>query len=82
MKCSSLTLDKAIELVDEFLYVKIIFNDRIIYDDYDKNEYESPYVVIPRRIEGFRNSIVMAIEIDIVQHHHSVIRMYGELVEE
>ena len=82
MKCSSLTLEEAIRLVNEFLYVKITFNDRVIYDDYDNNEYESPYAAIPRRIDGFRNSIVCAIEIDMVQHHHSVIRMYGKPVEE
>lgn len=82
MKCSSLTLAEAIKLVDKFLYVKITFNDRVIYDDYDHNEYESPDVTIPMRIERFSNSIVYAIEIDMVQHHHSVIRMYGTFVEE
>ena len=82
MKCSSLALEEAIRLVDAFLYVKIIFNDRVIYDDYDHNEYESPYVAIPRRIERFRNSIVESVEIDMVEHHHSVIRMYGKFVEE
>lgn len=82
MKASTLTLEEAINLVDAFLYVKITFNDRVIYDDYDHNEYESPYAAIPRRIERFRNSIIYSIEIDMVQRHHTIIRMYGEFVEE
>ena len=82
MKCSSLALEEAIRLVDEFLYVKITFNDKVIYDDYDNDEYRSPYAVIPERIEHYRNSIVESVEIDMVEHHHSVIRMYGTFVEE
>jgi hypothetical protein len=82
MKFSSLTLEEAIRLVDEFLYVKITFNDRVIYDDYDNDEYRSPYSVIPERIEHYRNSIVESVEIYMVEHHHSIIRMYGKLVEE
>ena len=82
MKCSSLMLEEAIRLVDPFLYVKITFNDRVIYNDYDNDEYYSPYAVIPERITHYRFSIVESMEIDMVYHHHTVIRMYGKLVEE
>lgn len=82
MKCSSVTLKEAIELVDTFLPVKIIFNSLVLYDDYDIGEYEPPLKVIPDRIKNYKNSIVESIEIDVVHFHHSIIRMNGQLVEE
>jgi hypothetical protein len=75
-------LFEIVNLVDAFLPVKIIFNNLVLYNDYDNDEYKSPLDIIPERIKDCRNSIVEFIEIDIVQNHHSIIRMRGQLVEE
>ena len=78
---SVLTIAEAVKLVDEFLPVKITFNDIVLYDDYI-GETLPPLSVIPERIQNYRNSIVESIEIEIVQFHHSIIRMRGQFVEE
>lgn len=84
---SSLTIAESVKLVDEFLPVKITFNDMVLYDDYDVTddyigETLPPLSVIPERIQNYRRSIVESIQIDIVDFHHSIIRMYGKRVEE
>lgn len=81
MNNSSLPLFECICLVDEFLPIKITFNDIVLYNDYDGEETRPPLSVIPDRIQRYRKSIVESIEIEIVQFHHSIIHMHGKLVE-
>ena len=87
MKCSEITIYDAVRYVDNFCPVKIIFNDIVLYNDYDsKVEIENglygeilpPLAAIPDRIRKFKWSVVTSINIDIVQFHHSIITMQGE----
>ena len=87
MKCSEITIYDAVRYVNRFCPIKIIFNDIVLYNDYDsKVEIEEgfygeafpPLVAIPDRIQEFKWSIVTSISIDIVEFHHSIITMQGE----
>ena len=87
MKCSEITIYDAIKYVDNFCPIKIIFNDIVLYNDYDSEveienglygELLPPLAVIPDRIKEFKNSIVASVDIEIVQFHHSVVTMRGE----
>ena len=88
MKCSEITLSKAIEKLDTFSPVKIVFNGIILYNDYDEDvleiedgvwgENRLPIDVIPERLWQFDNYIVTSLNIEIVEHHHSVVTMQGE----
>lgn len=86
MKCSEITLYDAIRYVDSFCPVKIIFNDMVLYNDYDSEveieeglygEIAPPLSVVPDRIRGFEKSIVQSVEIEIVDFHHSIVMMQG-----
>ena len=87
MKCSEITIYDAIKYIDNFCPVKIIFNNAVLYNDYDSEveiedglygEIMPPLAVIPYRIRKFNKSIVTSINIDIVDFHHSIITMQGE----
>ena len=87
MKCSELTLIKAISMADIFLPVKILYNDEVLYNDYDSEveideelygEEYPPMKIVPFRISGYENKIVTSINIEIVDHHHSIVRIKGE----
>ena len=87
MKCSEITLREAIEKIDVFSPIKIIFNGIILYNDYDSDieiedgvwgENRLPIDIIPDRLWQFDNHIVTSLNIEIVDHHHSVVVMQGE----
>ena len=88
MTCSEITLREAIEHIDCFCPVKIVFNGIILYNDYDDDmieigdgvygENQPPMDVIPDRLWQFDNYIVTSINVEIVEFHHSVITMHGE----
>lgn len=87
MKCSEITLYNAIRYVNSFCPVKIIFNNIVLYNDYDSEveieegiygEIAPPLGVIPDRIRNFEKSIVTSINIEIVDYHHSIVTMQGE----
>ena len=87
MKCSEITLDDVIKRVDSWCPVKIIFNNMILYNDYDSEveitneiygEVAPPLSVVPDRIKKFEKSIVTSINIEIVEHHHSIVTIQGE----
>lgn len=92
MKCSEITLRQAIEKIDAFSPVKIIFNNIVLYNDYDEDmieiedgvfgENKLPIDVIPDRLWQFDKYIVTSLNIEIVQHHHSVVTMQGEYQNE
>jgi hypothetical protein len=90
MKVSEITLDEIIKYLQMFNPIKVMFNDLVIYNDYDSEiEVEEglygeilPLVVVaPSRIKNFEKSIVTSINIDIVEFHHSIIRIQGEYIE-
>ena len=88
MKCSEITLREAIKKLNTFAPIKIIFNNIVLYNDYDEDmieieegvwgENKLPIEVIPNRIWQFDKYIVFDIKIEIVDHHHSVVAMQGE----
>ena len=88
MTCSEITLREAIEYVDKFCPVKIVFNGIILYNDYDEDlpeiedgiygENKPPMDVVADRLWQFDKYVVTSINIEIVQFHHSVVTMQGE----
>lgn len=85
MKCSEITLREAIEKVDGFCPVKIIFNGVILYNDYDSEgdgEHDVPLNLIPNRIWQFDKYIATSISIEIVSFHHSIVIIQGKYKEE
>lgn len=83
MRESEISLCRAIEYVDQFCPVKIIFNGVILYNDYDSedDERDIPLNVIPDRLWQFDKYIVTSINIEIVEFHHSIISIQGEYKE-
>ena len=80
--CSEITISEAIKNVLGFSPVKIVFNDKVLYNDNFPCEESYPIVtVIPSRIRKFKDSIVTSINIEIVDFHHSIITMSGEYKE-
>lgn len=87
MKTSEITLDEVIKYLQFFNPVKVTFNDLVIYNDYDSTtEIEEdiygevlPLVAVaPARIQSYKKSIVMSVNIDIVDFHHATIHIQGE----
>lgn len=78
MKCSEITLREAINTTGVFCPIKIIYNDTILYNDYDGGEQFSPTLVIPMRMEGLEDRIVTDIHIEFVDFHHSIVIIKGE----
>ena len=92
MKHSEITLLEAISMIDNFLPIKIYYNDEVIYNDYDSEniievlsdgtricgEIFSPKEVIPSRIRNREKNIITSINIEFIQHHHSIVTLYGE----
>ena len=88
MTCSEINLREAIEYVDKFCPVKIVFNGIILYNDYGEDvieiedgvygEVKLPIDVIPDRLWQFEHYVVTSINIEIVEFHHSVVTMQGE----
>lgn len=87
MKNSEITLREAIEKVDAFCPIKIVFNGIVLYNDYDSDveiedgvwgEVDLPINVISDRLWQFDKYIVTSLNIEIVEHHHSIISMQGE----
>lgn len=88
MACSELKLREAIEYVDRFCPVKIVFNGIVLYNDYDEDameiedgvygEIKPPMDVVADRLWQIDNYVVRSIKVEIVEFHHSVITMHGE----
>ena len=84
MKNSTITLEEVIRYVDAFCPCKIVFNNFVLYNDYDYDDYEMdgeaepPLIAIPERIKNLKDIIVTSLEIEIVDFHHSVVKIYGE----
>ena len=86
MKHSEITLSEAIQMINSFLPIKIIYNDEVIYNDFDtevgefgeSGETYPPNVIVPYRIEGRERNIINTVEIEIVHHHHSIVTLKGE----
>lgn len=93
MEISEITLREAIEKVEAFCPVQIIFNDIYLYNDYGEDvillttledgtkvwgENRAPIDVIPDRLWQFDKYVVTELNIEIVEYHHSVVTMRGK----
>ena len=92
MKQSSRTLSEVISMLDIFAPIKIIYNNEVLYNDYDTDviatvledgtevygEVMPPNAVIPDRIKGREDNIINSIDIKIVSYHHSIINLKGK----
>lgn len=88
MTYSEITLREAIEHVDAFCPVKIVFNGIVLYNDYGEDvieiadgvygEIKPPMDVVIDRLWQFDNYVITSINIEIVEFHHSIITMQGE----
>ena len=92
MKQSSRTLSEVISMLDIFAPIKIIYNNEVLYNDYDGDDIATvlkdgteiygevlpPNAVIPDRIKGRENNIINSINIKIVGYHHSIITLKGK----
>lgn len=78
MKCSEITLREAINMIEIFCPIKVVYDDIVLYNDYDDGEQFSPMLVIPMRMRGLENCIVTEIHIEFVDFHHSIITIKGE----
>lgn len=93
LNCSEITLMQALEYVQKFLPIKIVFNDYVLYNDYDYNNPDDdgmcgetlhPMIVVPQRLKSALdeyNVYVDSIDIRIVQHHHSIVYFKGRKVK-
>ena len=89
MKYSKLDIYDILRELDNLSPVKVILNDKVIYNDYDSKteiepgicgELRPPRHVIPSRL-NFKKYIIEDIKIEIVDCHHSILTLNGyELV--
>lgn len=90
MKVSDIKLYEVIGKLGDSSTVKVTFNGEEIYNDYDSTKavadgvYGEIYplsMVATDRIDGYKNSIVKSINIEVVDFHHTVIEIHGKYVK-
>jgi hypothetical protein len=86
VKQSEITLIETVAMLKAFAPIKIIFNDIVLYNDYDSavevapglyGENKAPLEVIPERLWQAKDYIVTDVNISIVQHHHCIVKLKG-----
>ena len=90
MNAYKIPILNALENIKVFSPVKICFNDKELYNDWDSRteiepgvtgESESYMTAVPKRLEPVLANYdvwVSRVDIVIVDHHHSLIYMTGE----
>ena len=79
------------DILEDVLYsispVKIYYNDKEIYNDYDNaveiefdiyGEMAAPEVVIPERNPELLDQKIFGLRVEIVDFHHSIVWLEGE----
>ena len=68
-----------------FSPVKICFNGIELYNDYNSKSEIEPYMIaVPKRLKTATDNydvLVSRFELMIVEHHHSIVYLYGEKVQ-
>lgn len=96
MNCSEITLREAIEKINGLAPIKILFNGVELYNDYDSSvvievledgekvygERQLPLDVIPYRLWQIDNYVVYSLNIEIVDYHHSIVKIYGKHIDD
>ena len=94
-KQSEIELGEALKMLNYLNPIKVVYNKKELYNDYDGTrvlgiledgskiygEIMTPEIVIPARVPELMNKCVYEINIEIVNHHHSIIYMYGEEIK-
>lgn len=89
---SEITLSDLLGQLDSLGPVKIIYNNKELYNDYDSKkviktlddgekiygEYLPYNISIPSTFPELLNKKVYKINIEIVEHHHSIVNIIGE----
>ena len=74
-------------MIEAFAPIKVIFNDLILYNDYDSDIEVEPGVfgenkplaeAFHNRLWQAENYVVTNINISIVQYHHSIVTLRGK----
>lgn len=79
---SEITFTCAVQRVQDFLPVKILFNGIVLYDDWDFDEPHTPTIdVLSQRLWQIDRYIVDEINIKMVDFHHSIVSMQGHIEE-
>lgn len=79
---SEITFTCAMQRVQDFLPVKILFNGIVLYDDWDFDETLAPTVdLLSQRLWQADRYLVDEINIKIVDFHHSIVSMKGHIEE-
>lgn len=90
MKVSEITFMEALDKIEPFNPVKILFNNIELYNDFDSNrisidengneiigEDEDFLIVVPERLWQCEHYRITSIKIEIVEFHHSIVTMEG-----
>lgn len=81
MKVSEITVIDAWQKCHMFLPIKLYWNDKLVWDDdVNAEDWVRPEVAIERYKEtlpGFAYRRVYDIKIEVVDFHHSIVRMYS-----
>ncbi len=89
---SEITLSELIDKLGSLDPVKIVYNNKELYNDYDSKTVSKvlddgekiygellPYKInIPSKFPELLNKKVYKIDIEILMHHHSIINIIGE----
>jgi hypothetical protein len=89
---SEIELWEAIKMLNQFNPIKVIYNKKELYNDYDSKkvlevlddgskvygERLPPEMAIASRCQNLLNKLVYSIKIDIVEDHHSIVYIKGE----
>ena len=79
---SEITFFEAVQKIQDFLPVKILFNGIVLYDDWEWDEDLAPtWDLLSDRLWQADKYIVDKINIEIVDFHHSIISMKGKKKE-
>lgn len=80
---SEITLFEAVQKIQDFLPVKILFNGVVLYNDWEWDEDLAPtWDLLLNRLWQADKYIVDKINIEIVDFHHSIISMKGKRKED
>ena len=82
MAHSSITILEAIDCLASIPPIKLIVNDKIVYDDYECNESVSLIDAIKDRLPDADKYVVDYMNVSIVHFHHSVVEMRCEVRED
>ena len=77
MKNSLLTILDVINGLSFLPPIKVVFNDVVLYDDYEGDEMVSLIDALKERLPEHEQYVITSMKIDVVSFHHSIVEMVG-----